>query len=230
MIIYKITNTITGKSYIGQTIMPLLRRWRVHKSAKRNTPLCNSIRKHGADKFTLEVLCAVLSKEYLDEMEIHFIKYYNTLAPNGYNLLAGGNASQCRGLVPWNKGKTITEEARKNLSEAHKGQVAWNKGLKASVETRIKQSEAKKGKRVSPNTEFKKGQPSVFKGKKHTAEALAKISANGNRRQVQCIETGEVFTSMKAAAEHYKIAKSYFQKCIKMNRKVFSINLMFKFI
>lgn len=35
MIIYKITNTVTGKFYVGQTVMSIKRRWAVHKASKR---------------------------------------------------------------------------------------------------------------------------------------------------------------------------------------------------
>lgn len=47
------------------------------------------------------------------------------------------------------KGKHLTEEAKKKLSEAHKGKAPWNKGIPMSEETRKKLSEAHKGKHLS---------------------------------------------------------------------------------
>jgi group I intron endonuclease len=214
MQIYKITNLITGKVYIGQTIMTLKRRWAVHRAAKRDTPLCRSIKKHGADKFKIEAICSALTEEALDDLEILFIKEYNSLAPNGYNILPGGNASQCRGQSAWNKGRKATEEEKTALSLAHMGQTAWNKGVPTSLETREKQSKAKLGRHISPVTEFKPGQLSKFKGKKHSPASLALISLNGNRRPIVCVETGQIFRSIIEAAIQLEIAKSHLRRCV----------------
>lgn len=194
--------------------MPLIRRWRVHKCAKSNTAISASIRKHGAESFKIEAIYSAFSESDLDVMEVFFIDYFDCLAPKGYNILRGGNASQCRGQAAWNKGRKATPEMLITLSVSHMGQAAWNKGLKASDVTKAKQSAAKKGKRINPATEFKAGQPSAFKGKQHTPEALAKISENGNRRGIQCIETGKVYTSILAASEEMGIAKSHLRLCV----------------
>lgn len=94
--IYKVTNLITNKVYIGQSI-DIKRRWWEHKSRAYedgtncyNKPLYKSMRKYGLDNFTLEILeeCPV---ESLNEKEAYYIQYYNCVTPNGYNILASSD-------------------------------------------------------------------------------------------------------------------------------------------
>lgn len=66
------------------------------------------------------------------------------------------------------KGKRFSEEHKKKLSEAHKGQVAWNKGEHLSTETRNKISESKKGKQV--------GEKHPMYGKHHSLSSIQKMS------------------------------------------------------
>ena len=87
------------------------------------------------------------TQEELDEWEKYYIKFYNTLSPNGYNLTEGGN-----GGIP-------CEEARKKISESHKGLQAGEKnpfyGKTHSEESKKKISEMKKGKHLSEETKKK---------------------------------------------------------------------------
>lgn len=97
MFIYKITNKVNGKIYIGQTSSSLEIRWRGHKDrskTKCNYPLYRSIRKYGIENFHIELLQSCNSREELLNLEIDYIKKLNSLAPNGYNLClsAGGNS------------------------------------------------------------------------------------------------------------------------------------------
>jgi group I intron endonuclease len=96
-IIYKITCKPTGMSYVGQTIN-LKRRLQSHKS---KTSVCtyikNAIQKYGWDNFEVETLWEGNSN-LLSDMEVKFIEEYNTMAPNGYNLIdskgVGGKVSE----------------------------------------------------------------------------------------------------------------------------------------
>ncbi len=231
MTIYKITNLITGKIYIGQTVQPLHKRWYCHKAVKRVCPMSSSIKKHGSHNFKIEALCSVLNAKDLDDVEIYFIKLYDCKYPKGYNLTDGGSIGRSRrGEEPWNKGLTVSDEMKQKLSLAHLGQKAWNKGKSPSKKTRLKISVAKKGQRSSPATEFQPGKPSAFKGRKHTAESLALVSKNGNRKEIQCIETGEIYPSVKVASEKTGIANSHLWRLCYNGKKDLKRNLSFKFI
>ena len=103
MIIYKTTNLITGKIYIGQD--------------SNNNPnylgsgkyLWNAIKKHGKENFKKEIICECSSKEELNEKEKYWIKILKCKTPNGYNITDGGNGIVGR--------KHIEEEKMINLPD-----------------------------------------------------------------------------------------------------------------
>lgn len=88
--IYKITNKITGKAYIGQS-NNIKRRWQEHKTniKQKQYPLYVDMNKYGIDNFIFEVLeeCTI---DELNEKEIFYINKFNTYY-DGYNLTMGGN-------------------------------------------------------------------------------------------------------------------------------------------
>lgn len=89
--IYKITNLINNKVYIGQS-KNISKRWNAHRVRSQNDdyPLYRAIRKYGLENFTFEVIeeCNIDS---LDDREKYWIAYYKSNNPNnGYNLTAGG--------------------------------------------------------------------------------------------------------------------------------------------
>ena len=90
--IYKITNTINNKCYIGQSRMENIdSRWNIHKNPKKKgCPLLkNSINKYGLENFKFEVIIICFDQD-LNKFEIEYIKKYNSQTPNGYNILPGG--------------------------------------------------------------------------------------------------------------------------------------------
>lgn len=109
--IYKITNIINNKCYIGETIQTPEKRWKDHKSAfKRNggcTALKSAILKYGLENFKFEVLIICFDQDRLI-YEKQYIKKYNSLAPNGYNILEGGQ----EGVL----GYKHSEETKKKIS------------------------------------------------------------------------------------------------------------------
>lgn len=147
--IYKITNTVNGKIYIGYSYDPH-KRWSEHKSnakyQKYQEALYHAMRKYGIENFVMEVLCGCKDSSYtLKVLEPQFIKEYRShFTEHGYNLTPGGEG--VIGHIPWNKGKhgiPCTEETRAKL----KNRIPWNKGKKIqspSLETRQKLSEATK--------------------------------------------------------------------------------------
>lgn len=151
MIVYKITNKVNGKIYIGQTRSSLHSRWRAHCSAGSNARgLAGAVSKYGKDSFYLEVIFETNCREELSKKECEFIKQFNSLAPNGYNLTSGGEGGYIR-----------SDETRKLLSEANKG-----KSRSHTPESKAKLSLAKMGCR---NPQF---------GKKQSEETKAKRSAS----------------------------------------------------
>lgn len=94
--IYKLTNKITRKSYIGQTTNDVKRRFTFHKSsAKRGskTPLHEAISKYGAENFKIEIIDENISEETVDDCERFWIGKMKTRVPNGYNLQGGGKSA-----------------------------------------------------------------------------------------------------------------------------------------
>jgi group I intron endonuclease len=86
-VIYKITNNITGKVYIGKTVQKFETRCKGHKY-KSCTALNNSIKTHGWDNFTKEIIFICFNESDLASMEEYFIKYYNSMVPSGYNIIS----------------------------------------------------------------------------------------------------------------------------------------------
>lgn len=91
--IYKITNTINGKSYIGQTIQNVKERFYQHCATKcskvvSNMAIHRAIKKYGKSNFTVEVIEEIDSTN-LNDRERYWIKYYNSYN-NGYNSTKGG--------------------------------------------------------------------------------------------------------------------------------------------
>lgn len=95
MIIYKITNLINGKIYIGQTIVELAKRFHAHVAAsnraQNKTPIYRAMRKYGKQNFIIEQIDQAKDRDELNKKEIYWIKELNTKDPNvGYNLADGG--------------------------------------------------------------------------------------------------------------------------------------------
>lgn len=89
MTVYKITNRINGKSYIGIT-NNWKKRLENHKCGKKQL-VDKAIQKYGKENFDYDVIFENLSKEEAKEQEKHLIEKYNTKAPNGYNISSGGD-------------------------------------------------------------------------------------------------------------------------------------------
>ena len=91
--IYKITNTLNGKVYVGQTIQNIKERFYQHCALKYSKDalkmaIHKAILKYGKQNFSIEVIEEVES-ENLNEREIYWIKYFNSYK-NGYNETLGG--------------------------------------------------------------------------------------------------------------------------------------------
>ena len=99
MVVYKITNTANGKSYIGITTTSIEKRWREHRCAANlgnNLPLYRAIRKYGVDAFHVETVDKASSIDELKQKERDLIASLGTyyLGDCGYNMTDGGDGVQ----------------------------------------------------------------------------------------------------------------------------------------
>lgn len=194
MLIYKATNLINEKVYIGQTINNLKKRKRDHISnalnKENNMYFHRAIRKYGSNSFTWKILQECDTIEELNRLEIYYIDLYNTFK-NGYNLTLGGNSIM---------GFKHSEETKKRMSEAAKGR-------KLSKDQIQRLSEINKGKKLSEETRRRISES--LRGKHHTKESIKKMSdAKKDKGCVPIIINGKHFGSRKQAAEFMDVAPS----------------------
>jgi group I intron endonuclease len=121
-IVYKITNTINGKVYVGQTTKTLKQRWTEHvydsigkRRRKHNSYLHLAIERYGKESFTAELLNSCVDKKSLDDVERFYIKTLNTVRPNGYNISLGGT-----GVM---HGRKMSAESKAKISAGLLGHV-----------------------------------------------------------------------------------------------------------
>lgn len=130
--IYKITNTINNKSYIGVTSeMVAQTRWKGHIRAINRGKGCPAlgaaIKKYGISVFRFTILIICFDDD-IYKFEPEYIKKYDTIAPNGYNISAGGRGS--KGFT----GKTHTAEAKAIIGKKSAERFADPKERKALSE------------------------------------------------------------------------------------------------
>ena len=113
--VYKITNTINNKLYIGKTVNTIEKRFNQHKNESKterakNRPLYRAINKYGIENFEIEII-EECNYDILNEREIYWINYYDTYN-NGYNATLGGDGTIIidykKVLDMWNKNNNIT--------------------------------------------------------------------------------------------------------------------------
>jgi hypothetical protein len=191
MIVYKITNLLNNKIYIGKD--------------KTNNPnyfgsgllIRNAIKKYGKENFTKDILEFCSSEEQLNEKERYWIDYYKSYNRDiGYNLTLGGDGGdtftnslkqeQTKEKLRQNStGKKHSEESRLKISKAREGKgngmfgkVPWNKGSELSDQTKEKIGQKNKGKLLGiPKSEHvKKCVSDAQKGKSKSNDHKQKIS------------------------------------------------------
>ena len=188
-LIYKVTNIINDKKYIGYTSKELKKRKFQHKdfALKRNSPFAfhQAIRKYGWNNFKWEIIYESWDIEHcLSVMEPYFIVEYTTFGENGYNMDKGGKKGMF-GL----KRKPLTEEQRHNVSVGTKknalkgkdhpmyGTKINEKFLQASKTSMLgkNHSDETKKKQSIAHQEYLKNNKSGMFGKKHNDETKQKM-------------------------------------------------------
>jgi len=193
--LYRITNVLNDKVYIGQSNKEN-ERWRQHKYFARQLKsiqyIHRAMAKYGVENFIYEVIATCNTQENADLTEELLIQRYDSQnQEKGYNVAKGGNHAWNSGLPPEQQpmyGKHHTEESKKKSSVSNTGvehpkhTKEWKQqistiltGHPISEETKQKISISQKGK---PRwTEEQKQQMSVQRtGRKLSEEHKRKIA------------------------------------------------------
>jgi group I intron endonuclease len=135
--IYKITNIISNKCYIGLTSRKRVEdRWKNHKHSLTRGNGCfalqQAVNMHGFENFKFEVIEECLNENF-KEREMYFIKQYNSIVPNGYNTTKGGEIGCTLGKKHEEKTKNILQEKTKeyfsNFENIEKQRAAMAKSV-----------------------------------------------------------------------------------------------------
>ena len=169
-IIYKAVNKLNGRIYIGLTTRSLDVRIAEHLRDPRSCIFGNALRKYGVLSFEFSVVDTGESREILAEKEMYWIRQYDCVKPNGYNLTEGGEGT----LNP-------SAETRAKMSLANIGNKRML-GKKHSDETKKKLSQYRTGIKLSEEHKAKIGKASL--GRKLSDESKKKISiANKGKKK-----------------------------------------------
>lgn len=189
--IYKFTNTINNKCYIGKTSNLQVRiqgHLKDYKNEKINSYFYSSIRKHGVENFYVEILVqGNFTNNELNDLEIDFIRLYNSNHSKfGYNLTEGGDG----------------QSGYKHSKETIQKQINSRKGYRHSEETKEKLRQVKLGKKLSKehieSLKVKKSEETKLRmsksktGVKRSEEAkekLRKPKSKKVKRRKQSVET-----------------------------------------
>lgn len=129
MYIYKLTNVIDNKCYIGQTTRTVeervLEHFKYHLNGQSHCrKLSFAIKKYGPENFKIETIDTAISVDELNNKEVYWVKFYDSIG-NGYNLAAGGD------------NRLISDETREKLSKAGKGRKLSPDQIKKMRESHI---------------------------------------------------------------------------------------------
>lgn len=184
--IYKITNTVNGKVYIGQSEWVKKRigahKYKLDKGTHNNVHLQRAYDKYGADAFLFEVV-EYCDEDSLDEREMFYISYYDSMR-NGYNQTLGGGG---------NRGYVMSEETRKKLRERH-----------IDVSGKNNPMYGRSWKDMCTDEEIEE----------HSRKLREYWAANPpSTKAVICVTDGRVFKSCKAAADEFGISEWNIGNC-----------------
>lgn len=101
-----------GKRYIGITSRNPKIRWGNNGKGYYKSLFYNAIKKYGWNNIEHIIVHSELTEQEANSKEKFYIKYYNTIKPNGYNICLGGTI---------NSGYTLSDETRKKISDSRIG-------------------------------------------------------------------------------------------------------------
>lgn len=220
-IIYKITNLINGKCYVGQTKGSLDYRWyhHCHKSSKC-LGIHNAIIKYGKENFRIEEIDSATTKDELNFKEAYWINKLNTISPCGYNLKTGGNDCTYSKESRQKMSKSIKEHWKKEVFPTSKliyqykldGSFvkSWTSATAAARELNLQQSDIS---RCCNKVDNYKSAGGYLWSYDKTNDLQYNRLGNGLKRKIICIETGEIFESVTAASKAINKSTSDISKC-----------------
>ena len=224
MVVYKITNQINGKIYVGQTSFSIEKRWREHVVSKKSL-ISKAVRKYGEESFSIECLEKCSSVEELNQKEIHYIALLkSTQRDVGYNVEFGGLHSP---MTNETKQKLSIAHQGKKLSKEHKDRIGLScSGKKRSEETKTLMSQSFKGRTHSEETRKKiseatTGRVAHNQGVAQSEETKLKLSQSKNsiKIKVLCIDNGTIYESISAAARSLNVSKRAIQLVLRGKNK-----------
>lgn len=165
-LIYKITNKVNGKIYIGQHMTDNLDDGYMGSGIQ----IRRAIKKHGVENFSKDILYFCTDVETMNIMEEIIVNEEFIARKDTYNMAIGGQGG------PLHKGHHHSDEAKKKISETKKGSMPWNKGKTGiySEETKRKIGDSTRGKQRNPEAVRKTAEAN--KGKHHTEEYKKRMS------------------------------------------------------
>lgn len=210
--IYKTTNLLNGKIYVGQRKSKEF----IKSYYGSGTLIRKSIEKYGKENFSVELIDFAMSADELDEKEIWYIKKLKSKHTYGnYNLADGGFLARYdfNNQPEWKK-----EETRKKLSLV-------NKGRRRSAETRERISKVQKGRKQSEETRIKKS-ISTKNSLKNNDERREKHIKNLEKHRANRSKIVDVYdgSDLVHSFKSYKDCWTYFSE-LGLGRKVVTDNL-----
>lgn len=205
-VIYKITNQINNKSYVGKTTTSLKQRMRSHKCA--DTVIGNAIRKHGWENFSVEVIEECETKEQLNEREIFWIAELNCKTPNGYNRSDGGDGPTGYSHSNETRAKLSAAGKGKKKSPEHRAKIgAGNRGKKQTPEAKAKLAAARMGKSLTTETKSK-----LISVAHRSKSSYKNLIAEMNNHCLSYMSLGKLLDVTKAAISAKMRGKKNFTK------------------
>lgn len=213
--IYKTTNIITGKIYIGQRSTSLKSLDRKYLGS--GVALSDAIKKYGRESFKRDIIELCESSENLNEREIFWIKELDSMNPKiGYNLAPGGKTINGRINTPEAEIKRkITREKNKDRYIRRIGELNPMFGIKGKDHHRFKVKHTEEAKiKIRENSPDRSGENNSNWGKHATPELSKKFSdRNYNFPKLTCPHCGEI-------GDLGNMKKHHFDYCtLNLNRK-----------
>lgn len=220
-LIYKVTNLINNKIYIGQTTTSLEQRKKEHEyralANKRNTYFYSAIKSYGIENFKWEILENNLSFDQLNSREEYWISYYHSNEKEyGYNMTKGGDNADNLNKWRQNNPELMSLEARKGWE---KMQQILKDHPEKEKERKIK---AKLGQQKYINEhydEIKERSYNIYLQHKEQQENTLQQCREKRMKKVRCIETNIIYASLNEAGRQTGNSPSNIKQCCDGIRK-----------